>query len=215
MKIEQYTDNFLVIEAVAKKRKKVKVECGKKYVYYDVTDNNLYPYNLGTGTYAISLYLQVVGTQYKLIETKYIKVTAENTAATLLSHNQQADWPAKDERFKEIVAATTDAESIKQWFRAHYKYDYRKEMLPVKKIDKTPNASYVLDNNKGLCGDLAILATGVFRAHNIPARYCIGYCGRTYHAWMEYKDNDNWVRYDPAADIQYMRQDKYTLERWY
>ncbi|MBA2371821.1 MAG: transglutaminase family protein [Chloroflexi bacterium] len=69
----------------------------------------------------------------------------------------------------------------------------------------TLTAAQVLESGKGVCRDFALLAVGLCRAMNIPARYTFGYLPdidvpdqlpMDFHTWFEAYLGDRWYTFD-------------------
>ena len=55
-----------------------------------------------------------------------------------------------------------------------------------------------IDNQSGVCIDIANLGVTLLRRAGIPSRLVFGnYCG-LYHAWIEYRLNEEWFMIDPV-----------------
>jgi transglutaminase-like putative cysteine protease len=77
--------------------------------------------------------------------------------------------------------------------------------------DPTVSAMDVYERRIGVCRDFALLATGLCRAINIPARYTFGYLPDVgveppetpmdFHAWFEAYLGERWYTFDARHNI--------------
>ena len=82
-----------------------------------------------------------------------------------------------------------------EWVAEHVSYKPGTSVLPL-------FASEVIDQQVGVCRDLAHALVGLLRAISIPARYVVGYAQelepQDIHAWVEVFLNNAWYELDPS-----------------
>jgi transglutaminase-like putative cysteine protease len=95
-------------------------------------------------------------------------------------------------------------QSICDWVHANIAYE-------AGSSDPTISAMDVYQRRTGVCRDFALLATGLCRAINIPARYAFGYLPdigvappetpMDFHAWFEAYLGDRWYTFDARHNV--------------
>ena len=160
------------------------------------SDDVVVPLTLGEGEYEIKFYRRY---QYERLET-YSVHGEEND---YLAPNRYVDY---DDTCPEIIKAleidqkdiSTEEkiEKIAKQIRFDFHYSY------IKVYQVTRNPGYVPDLHElgflsgAICYDYASAFAGALRSIGIPCRLCMGYVGKSYHAWNEYYLNGEWVFID-------------------
>ena len=178
--------------------------------------SGIIPFTSGSGTYQISCYEQVNGSQYAALFAQALEVSLENEFLPFLYPNQYVNFTPDSEACKLALSLlaedATEQESIDtifQYVTQHVTYDEDKaanvETGYLPDIDKT------LSTGKGICFDYAALMTAMLRSRDIPCKLQIGYAGDIKHAWIDVYirgkgwveqaityDGEKWNRMDPT-----------------
>lgn len=188
---------------------------------YDInTKYQSYPLQFGEGKYIVALYKNIIDKKYALV-SKLQLININNNYT--LSSNQYVNYE-NIQILSDVVKNLFNQDknitikNIQQYILQNFTYDDAK-IIEIKNltINKLPNIKQCLQNQRGICQDLAALTVALFRANNIPSKLNIGYIQNKYHAWTEFYQNDEWIIFDPVAKIQNVSIDKkeYIPERWY
>lgn len=109
-------------------------------------------------------------------------------------HEESANY-AK-ELTKDIQDPVERFTIISKWITKHIKYDYIKAITVPKKGKEVPELDRTWNKKRGICLDIASLATGMMKAVGINAELIFGYADHKYHAWVEASINGKRYRYD-------------------
>ena len=109
-------------------------------------------------------------------------------------HKASTDY-AK-ELTKDIQDPLERFKTISKWVSRHITYDYIKAITVPKKGKEVPDLERTWVKRRGICLDIASLATGMMRAVGINAQLIFGYADRKYHAWVEADIDGKRYRYD-------------------
>lgn len=214
LKVDIRDGVFEVFELQEAKRKKLKVECNNKSIFYDITDYNVFPFSFGVGDYTLTLYQQVSGNKYRLAAKSTISSYFDTDVySPYLNPNQYVRYNAFFvARMKATAPTPTE---LFTWVEKNLSYDYARAHMVKKTI--LPDVDYALHFKRGICQDLAAFTVAALRSIGCPAKLVIGYADNNYHAWVEYYDQADlkWKRYDPTARILWKKVKKYVKERWY
>lgn len=98
------------------------------------------------------------------------------------------------------------AKAILKFLTAVIKYDSNIAKEISSGLNYGKSASWVLENNKGTCGEYTNLFIALMRLRGIPCKFVTGlyYSDQqvTFHAWTEFYDNNNgWVAVDPQGGM--------------
>lgn len=98
------------------------------------------------------------------------------------------------------------AKTILKFLTAVIKYDSKLAEEISSGLNYGKSASWVLENNKGTCGEYTNLFIALMRLRGIPCKFVTGlyYSDQqvTFHAWAEFYDNNNgWVAVDPQGGM--------------
>ena len=88
--------------------------------------------------------------------------------------------------------------AIYNYIAGHYTYDTKlANDITAGKVSKyIPDTAATLNNNKGICYDLASLFAAMCRSQDIPCTLTKGYAGSSYHAWNKVNVSGNWYQID-------------------
>lgn len=186
--------------------KKIKIQVFKDddvYTYDCVTGKDqIYPFQLGNGTYTIKVMKNIVDTKYSELYVTYADVQLEDEFDPYLRPNQYADYNAESDCVKkagELAAKSADAN---EFITNVYDYVCKTVSYDKKKAENIqsgyiPEPDETLNTGKGICIDYASLAASMLRSQGIPTRIIFGYVGEggdLYHAWnMFYTEETGWV----------------------
>jgi transglutaminase-like putative cysteine protease len=125
----------------------------------------------------------------------------ETLMYTLASRYIQSDLlvPVAWQLFGDTPSTWARVQAICDWVHTNVAYE-------AGSSDATVTAMDVYERKVGVCRDFALLATGLCRAINIPARYTFGYlpdvgvdapeAPMDFHAWFEAYLGDRWYTFD-------------------
>lgn len=209
------------------KKVKLRVSLGKETLTYDLNeqgDFEVFPLQLGDGTYELQVFEQVSGSKYK--NASSIKFAAALTDAILpyLYPNQYV-WYTQDSATvalgQELCGALgSDGDkvgAVYEYMMRNFVYDYIRASNVQQGGLKgyLPSIDTVLSEKKGICFDISAVTACMLRTQNIPTQMVIGYADTTYHAWNNVLIDGTWYRYDITSDICNGMVQTYTAERVY
>jgi transglutaminase-like putative cysteine protease len=125
---------------------------------------------------------------------------------TLPSRYVESDLlvPIGWELFGETPHTWARVQAICDWVHTHVEYS-------AGSSDPSPTALDIYKRRVGVCRDFALLAIGLCRAVNIPARYAFGYLPdigieppdipMDFHAWFEAYLGDRWYAFDARHNV--------------
>lgn len=173
------------------------------YTYDVVTDKEqIYPFQLGNGTYTIKVMKNIVDTKYSELYSCTAEVNMEDEFDPFLRPSQYADYDESSdcvEKAAELAAQATDANDF---ITGVYDYVCKNITYDKKKAENIqpgylPDPDSTMDEGKGICFDYASLAASMLRSQGIPTKIIFGYVGDSgdlYHAWnMYYTEESGWV----------------------
>lgn len=203
-------------------RLKLRVMRGEMQFTYDLDNTGEYevfPLQLGSGDYEISLYQNVGGSKYASGGKIWISASLSDENAAFLVPNQYVDYTkespsvAKADELGEGASEEEIYQSVCDFMAGEFLYDF------VRATTISPGALPEVDecyNNKmGICQDLAAVMVSMLRTQGIPAKLMIGYIGTYYHAWTVSVVNGEERFFDPTAAINAVTGGEYTVERYY
>ena len=93
------------------------------------------------------------------------------------------------------VMAGRQTHRLFEWVTEHVRYEPGSSVLPL-------STREVIDQQVGVCRDLAHALIGLLRAISLPARYVVGYAQelepQDIHAWVEVFLDNAWYELDPS-----------------
>ena len=204
-------------------RMKLRVTKDGETLTYDLnTDGNfeVFPLQLGSGKYDISLYENVSGKKYSSAGKISINVTLAREDGAFLYPNQYVDY---NELTKAVAVANKLCEGknekeiytlIRKYIIENYGYDFIKSVTVA--AGELPDIDGCYDKKMGVCQDLSALMVCMLRSQGIPARLMIGYADKNYHAWTVTSVADKEVFFDPTAALNAISKPvSYSVERYY
>ncbi len=190
---------------------KVMVALGSQSYTYDLLKSKeAFPLQFGDGSYKISLYQKIQGTQYRLLNQTTVNVDLPDDFVPFLGSSQVLNW-APDmvsiNKAKTMTAtAKTDAEKVQlvySYITAKIKYDYAK----ISKLQSSyvPNIEDTYVTNLGICYDYSALFGSMLRSVGVPAKLIKGYKNDIpeYHAWNQVYLDKKWVYIDTTYDAAF------------
>lgn len=209
----------------SKKRLKLRIACNDETYTYDLNQDGefeVFPLQLGSGTYKVSVYEQVKGTQYSGVSSISFSAQIEDEFLPYLYPNQYAMYDGDSQAVamsNEICAGLeSDAQkaaAVEKYITSKFMYDYIKALTLQSMTTYLPDVDETLESKKGLCFDFAALVCCMLRAQGIPTQLVIGYADSSYHAWNRVWIDGSWRLMDTTATITGTTVHKYTPERRY
>ena len=208
-----------------KKRIKVRVSCGGETYTYDLNQNGefeVFPLQMGSGTYKVTVYEQVKGTQYQSLSTISFKASIADEFSPYLYTNQYAWYDADSQAVAQAEALcaglTTDGQkvdAVHSFVISRFMYDYIKAMTVKSNTTYLPDVDSTLSEKKGICFDFAALMCCMLRSQGIPTQLVIGDADACYHAWNRVYVDGQWRLIDTTSEITSLVVRQYTPERRY
>lgn len=207
-----------------KKRYKIRFANGNTTYTYDLSNEGqweVYPLQLGTGTYKVTVYRQQSGSQYSAISNLSFAVDSfADENACYLCPNQYVNYDATDaivEFSNELLSNCTTAkekvDAATTWVTRYIRYDYMLSLTVEKGYLPSPDRT--LESRQGICFDFAALYAAMMRSQGIPCQLVIGQADNRYHAWNMVLVEGKWQRVDCTAVSAAMNVLRYTAERVY
>ncbi|MBQ2957048.1 MAG: transglutaminase domain-containing protein [Clostridia bacterium] len=214
---------FMAKREACSKGLKLRVTKGDSTYTYDLNNDGEYevfPLQMGSGTYKCSLYLNVSGNKYsKEAELKFT-VDMDDSDAAYLCPSQYVNYKqdslavlASEEICEGLKTDQEKYEAIIKYVRENFVYDY-------KRAASNPGAYLgdvdgCFETKTGLCQDLSAMTAAMLRVQGIPTQMVIGYADRQYHAWINVQLDDEYHRMDVTAEVTGVPASVYTPERRY
>ncbi len=220
------TSEGYFMAAVSKKnshRMKLRVTKDGETLTYDLNgdgDYEVFPLQLGSGKYEISLYENVSGKKYSSAGKISIKVTLTREDGAFLYPNQYVNYTELTKAVKvanEMCAGKNEKEVytlIRKYIMDNYGYDFIKSVTVA--AGELPDIDGCYEKKMGVCQDLSALMVCMLRSQGIPARLMIGYADKNYHAWTVTSVAEKEVFFDPTAALNAISKPvSYSVERYY
>lgn len=220
------TSEGYFMAAVSKKtshRMKLRVTKDGETLTYDLNgdgDYEVFPLQLGSGKYEISLYENVSGKKYSSAGKISIKVTLTREDGAFLYPNQYVKYTELTKAVKvanEMCAGKNEKEVytlIRKYIMDNYGYDFIKSVTVA--AGELPDIDGCYEKKMGVCQDLSALMVCMLRSQGIPARLMIGYADKNYHAWTVTSVAEKEVFFDPTAALNAISKPvSYSVERYY
>ena len=173
---------------------------GVVYSYFVSSgESAVIPFTSGSGTYQISCYEQVNGSQYAALFAQALEVSLENEFLPFLYPNQYVNF-TPDSKASQLALSlidedTVDVDALQQIYDyvvSNLTYDYEKADTVT--TGYLPDVDETLKTGTGICFDYAALTTAMLRSCDIPCKLQIGYAGDIKHAWIDvYIRSKGWV----------------------
>lgn len=209
----------------SKKRLKLRIASGGETYTYDLNSDGefeLFPLQMGSGTYKVSVYEQVRGTQYSGVSSISFEAKIDDENLPFLYPNQYVMFDADSQAVAQsdmlCEGLKTDAQkvqAIEAFVTGKFMYDYMKAVTIGSVSTYLPDVDVTLAEKKGICFDFAALMCCMLRAQGIPTQLVIGYADASYHAWNRVLIDGDWRLIDTTATITGVNVRTYTPERRY
>lgn len=198
-----HTDGYVMARYTADTDKKLKVQVkGPTTTYtYTITPHEweTFPLSDGNGEYKVSVYENVEGTKYALVQSATLETSLKDEFAPFLRPNQYVDYAEAENTIRLAAQLTAGMTEPLDKVSAVYSYvveniSYDKKLAATVQSGYLPVLDDVLESGKGICFDYAALMTGMLRSQSVPCKLVVGYAGETYHAWISvYSERDGWI----------------------
>lgn len=191
---------------------------------YDLNNDGRYevfPLQMGEGTYKCTLYRNVKGNKYAKDAEIKLSVDLNDEYAPYLVPSQYVNYELESlavQKSLEICEGLeTDEEKlnvIREYIVSNFKYDYeRARSNPAAYLGDVEGC---FETKLGLCQDLSVVAAAMLRVQGIPTQLVIGYADKNYHAWNNVLIDDEYRRLDISALLSGVEEfGVYTEERYY
>ncbi len=185
---------------------------GSKYDYNLYDGEEVFPLQMGSGSYTAKLYERISGNKYRQIKSESEYVSLEENQVYLQSV-QNINWSDKSKAIqlakKLGLNKNTSEEKFKEIYNEIIKtiaYDYEKASTVTTRYLPVIDNTYL--EKKGICYDYSSLMASMLRSLGIPTKMKHGYSrelnaqeGRQiYHAWNEVLLNNKWLVVDTTFD---------------
>lgn len=207
------------------KRYKIRISHnGERYIY-DLNnrgDTEVYPLQMGNGTYIVSIMEQTSGNQYKKLFNISFNVEYEHEYIAFLQPNKYA-WYQNDSpavvKAAEITGGLQEssekADAIISYITRSFLYDHFKAITMPATGTYIPNLDDIMNSKKGICFDLAALVCCMMRSQGIPTKMIMGDTDHGYHAWNKIYINNHWLLVDVTSKIAAMDIKRYSPKLYY
>lgn len=207
----------------ASHRLKLRVEKDGMTLTYDLNtegEYEIFPLQLGSGTYTISLYENVGGKKYAQQggATLYTELSREDVA--FLYPNQYINYNQYSlliEKAADLCDGLDEASAYKMvcdFMASEFVYDFVRAITIS--AGELPDLDGCFDKRMGICQDLSGVMVAMLRTIGIPGRMIIGYADNNYHAWTQTYVNGEDQFFDPTAAVGGISTIKdYSTERYY
>lgn len=217
-------DGYVMVKgAVNSKRYKLRVKYGQTTLTYDMNNAGEYeiiPLQMGSGQYAISLYVNTGEKKYATAGSVKIKVqlVAENAAMLIpnqyVYYGETSPVVALSQEICEGLSTPREKyQAITAYIKRQFHYDYLKAATVTP--GAMPSIDACLQTKSGICQDLAAMSAAMLRVQGIPTRFVVGYINKQYHAWNVVDLDGEEILYDPTAALGGVSGGQYSVERYY
>lgn len=206
------------------KKLKVRVTKGDAVLTYDLNgagEYEVFPLQLGSGSYTCALYKNVKGNKYTAAGKIRLKAELADENAPFLCPNQYVNYTADSPAVQlsmEICAGLNDdrekVDAIRDYLSRNFMYDFVKAATVAP--GSMPDIDHCMATRMGICQDLTALAACMLRVQGIPAKMVIGYADSSYHAWNSVLVDGEYELLDLTAEVKAISKNvTYTVERFY
>lgn len=204
---------------------KMRVTKNKVTYTYDLNNQGeyeIFPLQLGSGVYNVSLYRNVKGTKYAKDAEVRLDVQLTNEDGAFLAPNQYVRYTPETyavlaaERLCEGVESDEEKFNIiNDFIVQNFTYDH--DRARKQKSFYLGDADMCFETRKGLCQDYAVMMCAMLRSQGIPTKLVLGYAQNFYHAWNQVRIGDEYRLVDVTAELSsgVKNYGSYTPERYY
>lgn len=211
------------LQKKSSKRMKLRVKKGSNTLTYDLNGDAAYevfPLQLGSGKYEITLYENVKGKSYTAAGSITLNVKLSDQEACYyypnqyVNYNQRTPAVIQADRLCSGMKPAEAFDAVRGYIKSNFAYDYIKAINIKSGI--LPDIDGAWKKHMGICQDLSAITCCMLRTQGLPARLMIGMADNNYHAWVVVKMNGKEQLYDPTAVVNGIANvKKYTVERYY
>ena len=214
------------VAAVQKKTSKalkLRVTFNGETLTYDLNgkgENEVFPFQMGSGKYEITLWENVSGKKYSAAGKISVTVKLTREDGAFLYPSQYVNYTEKSKavaKAAELCKGLSDKEAfsaICKFMKTQFVYDFVKAASIKPGI--LPDIDGCYDKHMGVCQDLSAIMACMLRTQGIPCKLMIGYADKQYHAWTVTIIDGKEVFYDPTAALNAISKPKnYSVERFY
>ena len=183
---------------------KFQVIHGEETYNYDLPNDgtpNLFPINMGNGSYRFRIMQNTEGKNYVELDSTSAEVVLESEFAPFLIPNQYCNYTAQSKcvaKARDLTSSATNegevVAAICTYVADNTKYDEAKAKELSKASGYIPDPDETLATGKGICFDYASLSAAMLRCMGLPAKVMTGYVGKEelYHAWIMVYADGTW-----------------------
>ena len=204
-------------------RLKLRVEKDGMTLTYDLNGEGSYevfPLQLGSGSYTVSLYENVGGKKYAQQGGTALNVQLSREDAAFLYPNQYINYSELSplvEKAGELCEGMGEKEvyrTVCEFITSEFVYDYIRALTIS--AGELPDPDGAFEKRMGICQDLSAVMVGMLRTMGIPGRMIIGYADDNYHAWTQTMVDGEDQFFDPTAAVGGISTViDYSMERYY
>lgn len=209
----------------SRKRLKLRISSGSQTYTYDLNQNGeyeLFPLQMGSGSYKVRVFEQVKGSQYSGVSSISFTADIEDEKLPFLYPSQYVSYDGASQAVAQssvlcegLSSDQSKADAVEAYVSGKFMYDYMGALLVQDAGAYLPDVDRTLESKKGICFDFAALVCCMLRAQGIPTKLVIGYADYAYHAWNQVYIDGEWQLIDTTALITGTTVKRYTPERWY
>ena len=188
----------------SKSKVKLRMEANGETYTHDLDPNGkteYYPLSMGNGTYKITIYEQIDGSNYSAGLQTTIDVNISDFRSPYMYPNHYVNYTKSSNavyKAAELCAGKTGniekIAAVFMWVTENITYD--NQLAATVKSGYVPNPDTTLATKKGICYDYSALLAAMLRSQGIPTRMVHGYAAPNgiYHAWNEvYTPETGWI----------------------
>ena len=211
------SEGYIMVKTNSSEHKRLKVQLLKDDMTYNYdlnVDNEyeVFPLNMGSGTYTIRWLENIEDTRYALIGTFDFDVDLVDVNIVYLYPSQYVDYDADTKAVKKSFELTQEDKTKLDRVYHIYRYVIDNIDYDWDKVDEVqgkfvlPIVDETFEKEKGICFDYAALMATMLRVQDIHTKLVTGMVEEGYHAWVEvYIDNIGWI-----APHIYFNSDEWT-----
>ena len=210
------------VSSPTSKRLKFRVAKGQSTLTYDLNGEGefeVFPLQMGSGSYEFSLFENASGTKYSAQGKVALSVQLVDENAAFLVTNQYVSYMMDSltvQKSDELCEGKSDADCYKtvcDFMASEFAYDFvRAQNI---KAGTLPEVDPCFEKRMGICQDLSAVMVCMLRVQGIPAKLAIGYADKYYHAWTLTVVDGKEIFFDPTAAIDAISARSYSVERVY
>ncbi len=204
-------------------RMKIRVAKDGETLTYDLNSDGefeVFPLQLGSGRYDVTLYENVSGKKYSNAGKISIDVKLSREDGAFLYPNQYVNYNQLTKAVAvadQLCAGKSEKDAynlIRSYVLENFGYDFIKSVTVA--AGELPDIEGCFEKKMGVCQDLSALIVCMLRSQGIPAKLVIGYADKNYHAWTLTTINSKEVFFDPTAALNVIGKPvSYSVERYY